>query len=79
MRCGATTPAKTHPGLCNTTTYVGIPDLCRKQLDAIGIDYDFPVAKSGIVARLGTGSGPKFALRTDMDALPITVRPAALH
>ena len=45
----------------------------RRQLDAMGIAYQYPVARTGIVATVGSGS-PRFALRTDMDALPILVR-----
>ena len=45
---------------------------CRSQLDDMGIKYKHPVAESGILASLGQGE-PKFALRTDMDALPIEV------
>ena len=47
---------------------------CRGELDKLGIRYRHPVAKHGIVAEIGSGS-PRFALRTDMDALPIEVRP----
>ena len=46
---------------------------CRGELDKLGIHYRHPVAKHGIVAEIGSGS-PRFALRTDMDALPIEVR-----
>ncbi len=45
----------------------------RRQLDSLGIAYKHPVARTGIVATVGSGS-PRFALRTDMDALPILVR-----
>lgn len=43
----------------------------RQQLDALDIPYQYPYAKHGIVATLGTGKPPCIALRTDMDALPI--------
>lgn len=42
----------------------------RQQLDDLGIPYRHPVAKTGITADLGFGA-PIFALRADMDALPI--------
>ena len=42
----------------------------RRQLDDLGIPYRHPVAKTGITADIGDGD-PIFALRSDMDALPI--------
>lgn len=47
--------------------------LIRSELDSIGVHYKWPVAKTGIIASIGSGGPPFFSLRADMDALPIQV------
>ncbi|KAF5750556.1 Iaa-amino acid hydrolase 4 [Tripterygium wilfordii] len=45
--------------------------LIRTELELLEIPYTWPVAKTRIVASIGSRSQPWFGLRADMDALPI--------
>ncbi|KAJ6425616.1 hypothetical protein OIU84_026232 [Salix udensis] len=45
--------------------------LIRSELDSLGVEYNWPFAKTGVVGSIGSGLQPWFGLRADMDALPI--------
>lgn len=45
--------------------------LVTETLSSLGIEYQAGVGRTGVVARLGNGNGPKIGIRADMDALPI--------
>lgn len=64
-----------HPELSNRETKTGAR--IAEQLKALGLEVQYPVAKTGVVALLkGAKPGPVVALRADIDALPITERNA---
>ncbi len=62
-----------HPELSNREVKTGAR--IAEQLKVFGLEVQYPVAKTGVVALLkGSKPGPVIALRADIDALPITER-----
>jgi len=62
-----------HPELSNREIKTGAR--IAEQLKALGLEVQYPVARTGVVALLkGSKPGPVIALRADIDALPITER-----
>lgn len=62
-----------HPELSNREIKTG--ERIANQLKALGLEVQYPVAKTGVVAILKGGKpGPVVALRADIDALPVTER-----
>jgi amidohydrolase len=60
-----------HPELSNRETRTG--KIVADYLRTLGLDVQYPVANTGVVAVLKGGKpGPVVALRADMDALPVT-------
>jgi amidohydrolase len=64
-----------NPELSNRETKTGA--FIVAHLKSLGIEVQYPVAKTGVVGLLKGGKpGPVVALRADMDALPVTERNA---
>jgi amidohydrolase len=62
-----------YPELSNRETKTGA--YIAEHLKKLGLEVQYPVAKTGVVALLKTGKpGPVIALRADIDALPVTER-----
>ncbi len=62
-----------NPELSNRENQTGT--FIAQYLKSLGMEVQYPVAKTGVVGLLKTGKpGPVVALRADMDALPITER-----
>jgi amidohydrolase len=62
-----------NPELSNHENNTGA--FIAQYLKSLGLEVQYPVAKTGVVGLLKTGkAGPVVALRADMDALPITER-----
>ena len=58
-----------HPELSFTETRTA--NLVVQTLREMGIEAQPGVGRTGVVARIGDGDGPKIGIRADMDALPI--------
>jgi len=64
-----------HPELSNREVNTGAK--VAELLKSFGLEVQYPVAKTGVVALLkGAKPGPVVALRSDIDALPVTERNA---
>src|SRR6185295_1134963 len=62
-----------YPELSNRETKTGA--FIAEYLKGLGLEVQYPVAMTGVVALLKTGRpGPVIALRADIDALPVTER-----
>lgn len=62
-----------HPELSNREVKTG--KLIAEYLKSLGIEVQYPVAKTGVVGILkGAKPGPVIALRADMDGLPVNER-----
>ncbi len=62
-----------YPELSNRETKTGA--YIAEYMKSLGLEVQYPVAKTGVVAILRTGKpGPVIALRADIDALPVTER-----
>lgn len=46
-------------------------NLVAQNLREMGIEAEVGIGRTGVVARIGDGNGPKVGIRADMDALPI--------
>ena len=46
-------------------------NVVAQTLREMGVEVEVGVGRTGVVARLGNGQGPKIGIRADMDALPI--------